>query len=73
MRAAAGEVPEFLYKSFHVVGQFTPDDYFFMGAGMDESDGAGVQGLTGKDLEAVVDELAVAGVGGAPQNTVAAV
>ena len=44
-----------------------------MGAGMDESDGAGVQGLTGQDLEAVVDELAVAGVEGTLQDPVAAV
>ena len=44
-----------------------------MGTGMDETYRAGVESLSRQYLEAVVDELAVAGVEGALEDTVTAV
>ena len=57
----------------HVVGQFGGEHHLFARSRMDEAQLLGVEGMSGHQLEAVVDELAVFGERGAFQDLVAAV
>ena len=45
----------------HVGGEVAVEVHLLAGLGVDKTKGLGVQGLTGAQLEAVVDEVGVAG------------
>ena len=48
-------------KGGHVGGEVAVEVHLLAGLGVDETEGLGVQGLAGAQLEAVVDELGIAG------------
>ena len=49
-----------VYHAGHVGGDFGGEEHFFAGAGVDEAEGAGVEGLSGADFKTVFHEFLIA-------------